>query len=182
MKETPIIETERLVLRGHRRDDLERLHELWSHPVVYRHISGEPSSPERSWGRLLQYIGMWQAIGYGFWAMEEKATGRYIGDAGFADFNRVMEPAFGEVPEMGWVVSPEVHGKGYAVEALTKMLEWGKANLAARSARCIISPDNSASIKLARRCGFEPIAETNYLGEPVQLFERPLEGVPLNRR
>lgn len=168
----PNLETERLILRAHRREDFESLHDVWTHPSVYRYISGQPSTPERSWARLLQYIGMWQAIGYGFWALEEKATGRYMGDAGFADFNREIEPPFGETPEIGWVLAPEMHGRGYGSEALAGILEWGNDFFTANSTRCIISPDNIASLRIAEKNGFSRIAETTYTGEPVWLHER----------
>lgn len=168
----PTLETDRLILRSHKREDFEALHEIWTHPSVYQYISGQPSTRERSWGRLLQYIGMWHAIGYGYWALEEKATGRYIGDVGFADFNREIEPPFGDIPEMGWVLSPQIHGKGYGSEALSRMLEWGTDFFDANSARCIISPDNIASLRIAEKNGFSRIAEITYTGEPVVLLER----------
>lgn len=118
---------------------------------------------------------MWHAIGYGFWALEEKATGRYIGDVGFANFNREIEPPFGDTPEMGWVLSQEIHGKGYGNEALEKMLHWGTGFFKATSTRCIISPDNIASRRIAEKNGFRKIAETAYTGEPVWLHERLFE-------
>ncbi len=171
----PVLETERLILRGHRESDFDALHEVWTQPVVYQYISGQPSTRERSWGRLLQYMGMWQALGYGFWALEEKATGRYIGDVGFADFKREIEPPFGDAPEMGWVLSQEIHGKGYGNEALARMLEWGTTFFKADRTRCIISPENIASRRIAEKNGFRKIAETTYTGEPVWLHERLFE-------
>ncbi|MGH6862260.1 MAG: GNAT family N-acetyltransferase [Phyllobacterium sp.] len=171
--EPPILETRRLILRQHRREDFEALHALWCHPSVYCHISGQPSTRERSWGRLLQYIGMWPVLGYGFWALEEKHSGRYIGDLGFADFNREIEPPFGASPETGWVLAPDSHGRGYGSEAVARMLAWGDGFFTARSARCIISPDNPASLRIAVKHGFRKIAETTYTGETVWLHERP---------
>lgn len=35
-------------------------------------------------------------IGYGFWAVEEKATGRFIGEAGFHDLKRDIQPSLEE--------------------------------------------------------------------------------------
>ncbi|MBZ4138412.1 GNAT family N-acetyltransferase, partial [Escherichia fergusonii] len=71
-----------LILRAHRLDDFEALHSLWTQPAVYEFISGKPSTREASWGRLLKYAGLWTLNGYGFWAVEDKATGRYVGDIG----------------------------------------------------------------------------------------------------
>ncbi|CAN7180494.1 GNAT family N-acetyltransferase [Phyllobacterium sp. LjRoot231] len=168
----PILETARLILRPHRREDFEALHAMWTHPTVYKHISGQPSTREQSWARLLRYAGMWHLIGYGFWAMEEKASGRFVGELGFGNFEREIEPRFGETPEMGWVLAPEIHGKGYGSEALSRAVEWGDRFFTVDTARCIISPNNAASLRLAEKTGFEKLMQTNYTGEPVWLLER----------
>lgn len=42
---SPIIETERLILRAHRLDDFPALAAMWGDPVVARFISGQPSTP-----------------------------------------------------------------------------------------------------------------------------------------
>ena len=41
--EVPVIETERLLLRGHRLDDFEALAAMWADPAVVRFIGGKPS-------------------------------------------------------------------------------------------------------------------------------------------
>ncbi len=169
----PILETDRLILRPHRRGDFEALHAMWTHPSVYKYISGKPSTREQSWARLLRYAGMWQLIGYGFWAMEEKANGRFVGELGFGNFERDMEPRFGDIPEMGWVLAPEIHGKGYGSEALVEIVAWGDSFFTIDTARCIISPNNTASRRLAEKNGFSKVLETAYTDEPVILLERP---------
>ena len=168
----PTLETERLILRPHRREDFEALHAMWTHPSVYKYISGQPSTREQSWARLLRCAGMWQLIGYGFWAMEEKASGRFVGELGFGNFEREMEPRFGDTPEMGWVLAPEIHGKGFGSEALARVVAWGDRFFTLDTARCIISPDNVASLRLAAKAGFEKLVQTTYIGEPVWLLER----------
>jgi RimJ/RimL family protein N-acetyltransferase len=168
----PTLETERLILRPHGREDFEALHAMWAHPSVYKYISGKPSTREQSWARLLRYAGMWQLIGYGFWAMQEKASGRFVGELGFGDFERDMEPRIGDTPEMGWVLAPEIHGKGFGSEALAKVVAWGDAFFKHDRAVCIISPENAASQRIAEKNGFRKIAETTYTGEPVWMFER----------
>jgi len=169
---TPIVETERLILRAHRLDDFEALHSLWTQPAVYEFISGKPSTREASWGRLLKYAGLWTLNGYGFWAVEDKATGRYVGDIGFANFLRDIEPPFGDTPEMGWVLAPEIHGKGYASEALAAAAAWGDGFFRQDRALCIISPENTASLRVAEKTGFGRIGTADYTGETVLLLER----------
>jgi RimJ/RimL family protein N-acetyltransferase len=168
----PTLETERLILRPHKREDFEALHAMWAHPSVYKYISGRPSTREQSWARLLRYAGMWQLIGYGFWAMQEKASGRFVGELGFGNFERDIEPSFGDAPEMGWVLAPEIHGKGFGSEALAKVVAWGDAFFNHERALCIISPENAASQRISEKNGFRKIAETTYTEEPVWMFER----------
>ena len=77
----PVIETERLILRGHVLEDSEASLALWTDPEVTRFIGGKPSTTEEVWPRLLRYAGHWSLLGFGYWAITEKATGRFVGEA-----------------------------------------------------------------------------------------------------
>ena len=79
MTTAPLIETGRLRPRPHRRDDFAALHAPWRDPAIHTHITGRPSTPEESWARLLRYAGHWQLMGFGYWAIEEKASADFIG-------------------------------------------------------------------------------------------------------
>lgn len=171
MSLTPVIETERLRLRGHTMDDFEPLVALWADPDVTRFIGGKPSSREDSWARIIRYPGMWSMLGYGFWAIEEKASGRYIGDGGFADFKRDVEPAI-DAPEQGWALSPAVHGKGFATEAISAMIAWGEKKFARTDFIAMISPENTPSIRVAEKHGYRQYASTTYKGSASLLFRR----------
>src|SRR5262245_36356413 len=108
----PIIETERVILRGHKLGDFDAHTAMWANAAVTRFTAGKPLTREEVWSRYLCYAGMWVVLGYGFWAVEEKATGQLIGDAGFFDRRRDIVPSIEGVPEAGWVLVPEAHGKG----------------------------------------------------------------------
>ena len=167
----PVIETERLRLRGHTLGDFEALAAMWADPAVVRFISGKPATREESWARLLRYPGHWALMGYGFWAIEEKASGAFVGEGGLADFKRDIEPAF-DAPEQGWALSPAMHGKGYAHEAASAMLAWGEAHFRRRDFVCMISPDNAASLRLADKLGYREFARTTYKGDASVLLRR----------
>lgn len=171
---TRIIETERLRLRPHRVEDFDACCIIWGNPAVTRYIGGRPQTHEECWSRLLRYAGHWAMLGYGYWAVEEKATGRFIGDVGFSDFRRELDPSFGfgASPEIGWVLSTAVHGKGYATEAVRAALAWGEARFEHGRFVCMIHPDNSASSRVALKVGFKPYARTNYKEAPTVLYER----------
>ncbi|QNK02642.1 GNAT family N-acetyltransferase [Dyella telluris] len=168
----PVIETERLRLRAHRAEDHAERLAIWSDAEVTRFIGGRALTGEEVWRRFLQYMGLWNVLGYGYWAVEEKSTGRYIGDIGFADFMRDMEPSLLGMLEFGWVLAPHVHGKGYASEAVAAAVAWGEANFAGRRAVCIISPDNLPSIRVAEKAGFTRWQDTTYHGSPTIVFSR----------
>ncbi|RYE86364.1 MAG: GNAT family N-acetyltransferase, partial [Hyphomicrobiales bacterium] len=115
------IETERLILAPHTRGDLEPLAAMWADPDTVRFIGGKPSTRQESWMRLLRYAGLWSILGYGYWAIHDKASGRFAGELGFADFGRDMTPSIAGIPEAGWVLAPWARSRGYASEALTTL-------------------------------------------------------------
>ena len=174
MPDIPTVATERLTLRPHRLEDFEACASMWADPAVTRFIGGKPHTREEAWSRLLRYIGHWSLLGFGFWAIEEQSTGEYIGEVGFADFHREIDPPITE-PEMGWVLSPRAHGKGYATEAVMAALRQQPSF----EPVCLIHPDNLASIRVAGKCGFAERCRTTYKGEPTILFGRSNSGLPL---
>ena len=122
----------------------------------------------------MRYAGHWSLLGFGYWAVEEKETGRFVGDVGLSDFRREL-PAklnFSTAPEAGWVLSPAFHGRGYATEAVRAALAWGEAHLGAKRFVCLIHPENIASLRVAEKTGFKPYARTRYKDAPAMLLER----------
>lgn len=168
----PEILTARLRLRGHRVDDLAACHALWGDIDVVRHITGKPATREETWGRLLRYAGHWHMLGFGYWALEDRATGAFVGEAGLADYRRDIVPSLSNHAEIGWLVSPQWHGRGLASEAVRAILAWGDANLVRPCVACLISPDNRPSLRLAERVGFRVWTQTIYRGDAVVLYRR----------
>jgi len=168
----PTLETGRLVLRGHRPEDFDAHAAMWTDPVVTRFIGGQAFSRDQAWVRFLRHAGMWQMMGFGFWAVEEKAAGKLIGEAGFHELRRELEPSIEGTLEAGWAFLPEAHGKGIATEAVGALLAWGAENYPGRRVTCMIEPENIASLRVAAKHGFREFARTDYQGKPVILFER----------
>ncbi|HET7813974.1 MAG TPA: GNAT family N-acetyltransferase [Candidatus Baltobacteraceae bacterium] len=169
-----MIETPRLLLRPHRLDDFDAFASMWQEPAVVQYISGKPSTIQQSWMRLLGYAGHWALLGYGYWAIEERASGAFIGEVGFADYHREMDGA-PDGPEIGWVLAPHAHNKGYATEAVTAALGWARDSLQRFPATwCMIVPENEASVRVAEKCGLRERGRSSYAGSTVALFERPL--------
>lgn len=139
----PVIETERLILRGHRIEDLA---EEKAFQVSDRAKGiGGPNPPEYAFRAMCSYIGHWVLRGYGMWALEEKATGRYVGRVG------CFYPDLWIGQEIGWAVTAAGEGKGYAYEAAMASREYAYATLGWTTAVSVILPDNDRSIALAKR-------------------------------
>jgi RimJ/RimL family protein N-acetyltransferase len=173
IREAPRIETERLVLRQWRKDDFRPYHAILRHPDVHKHFGPNPMNAEEAWRRLTSFVGGWQFLGFGMWAVEERASGKLVGIVGLFNAWRELEPEFGEEPEMGWIMAAETHGKGIAFEACRAALEWAESNLSPTAIWAIISPANTPSIRLAEKLDFEQVQESAYHGEPTLVFKRP---------
>ncbi len=169
------IETERLILRQHSEADFKLAYEMWNSPEVYKFIGGATSTETHTWMRLCNYVGHWALKGFGYWAVIEKSSGEYLGDLGFADFKRDINPSIKGLPEVGWALRPQVHGKGYATEALHGALAWGLKNLKFEKIVCIINPDNLASIRVAEKCGFKEKLRTTFANASTIMFEMPIK-------
>jgi Acetyltransferases, including N-acetylases of ribosomal proteins len=169
----PEIETDRLILRGHRRDDFPALAAMWADAEVTQFISGRPATEHESWMRYLRYAGHWIVMGYGFWAAARKDTGAFIGEIGFpTSSGRSICPSRG-LPEAGWAFVRSVHGQGYAGEALAACLAWADRVARFSLTTCIIEPGNAPSIRLAERAGYAQVATiAGTDGAPVGLYER----------
>ena len=170
--EVPVLETERLRLRGHRLDDFADCAAMWADPVVTRYIGGKPLTEEEAWTKFLRYAGHWSLLGFGYWVAEEKATGTFVGEIGFADYKREIEPPLKGVPEIGWVLASAAHGKGYATEAVRGAVQWGDGHFNSARTACIIAPDNLASIHVVEKCGYRQSGVTTYKERPTLMLVR----------
>ncbi len=169
--EVPILETERLRLRAHRIDDFVHCAAMWADPEVTRYIGGKPFTEEEAWARLLRYVGHWSLLGFGYWVVEEKATGSFAGEMGFADYKRDV-PQLKGFPEIGWAIVSQAKGKGYATEGVRAAVAWGDAHFRSAPTACIIHPENLASIRVAEKCGYRESVLTTYKGQPSMMFVR----------
>lgn len=167
----PDLQTERLLLRAHRRDDFAAMVAIWSDADVVRHISGVPASAEVTWARLLRYRGHWALLGFGYWAVQERASGAFLGDVGLADCQRGLA-GFDGLPEAGWVLARSAHGKGYATEAMHAVLDWAAVNITESRSYCLIAPDHAGSIRVAEKLGYSPAARLPYHGQDSLVMAR----------
>ncbi|MCX7382431.1 MAG: GNAT family N-acetyltransferase [Alphaproteobacteria bacterium] len=169
---THTLQTPRLLLRPHRPEDLEPAAALWANPEVTRYIGGRPFTPEEVWARLLRYAGHWSLLGDGYWAITDRQTGTFLGEAGFADHRRALDPPFADQPEIGWALAHAAWGRGLAREAVGAMSVWGDTRFTTPTV-CMIQPANTRSSRIAEHFGYRCFAEATYHGTPTRLYRRP---------
>jgi RimJ/RimL family protein N-acetyltransferase len=149
---------------------------MWADPAVVRYIRPTPFNEEETWARMLRHVGHWALLGYGYWVIEDKLTGEFLGEAGFADFHRVTEPpGVVDLPEAGWAFRAEAHGYGCASEAVAAIVAWADAHFHTSTA-CMIDQQNLASIRVAEKNGYRASQLISYRGEEVIMYVRERTG------
>jgi RimJ/RimL family protein N-acetyltransferase len=169
----PVLETPRLLMRGHRVEDFKALLSFWSDPAVTCPSGVAPLSEEDVWGRLLRYAGLWSLLGFGYWAVTDKASGQLLGDLGFADYHRDLVPSLDGRPEIGWIFATGAHGRGLASEAALAAVGWADRHWGAATTVCVVNTTNPPSLRIAAKCGYREYARSTYRDLPAILFERP---------
>lgn len=149
---------------------------MWSDPNVTKFISGRTSTEQQTWMRLLSYIGHWGLMGFGYWAIEEKASGDFVGEVGFMDFKRDIAASMRGKPELGFALASRFHGKGYATEAVRAALTWADARLPHPATVCLVTPQNLGSLRVVEKCGYEIFERGIYNEHPVLFLARNARG------
>ncbi len=159
----PTLETERLLLRPFRDEDLDAYAEFSADPEVMRYM-GAPLSREDAWRQIAMLLGHWRLRGFGSWAAEERETGELVGRLG--PHRPEGWPGF----EIGWVLGRRYWGRGFATEGARAALEYAFTELDQPHVISLIHPDNQASIRVAERLGERLEGETQVRGIGVLVF------------
>jgi RimJ/RimL family protein N-acetyltransferase len=158
------LETERLRFRRWRTSDFPTYEQWCSRIEIMRYLGGKTFDRVQAWRHMAYLVGHWEMLGYGYYAVEEKATGAMVGRVGFT--NHPGWPAF----ELGWTIIPEYQGRGYAIEAARMLLAYAFDALDQPRVTSLIHPDNAPSIKVAKKLGQEVQGETTVLTMPVLIY------------
>ncbi len=142
----PTLETERLVLRAWRDDDLGAYAEMVADPETMRFLGGPLARPD-AWRSIAYQLGHWALRGHGMWAVERKSDGALIGRIG------VQRPETWPATEIAWTLGPQYRGQGYATEAAKASMDWGFENLSVTKLVSLIDPENFPSQNVAKRLG-----------------------------
>jgi RimJ/RimL family protein N-acetyltransferase len=157
LSNTPVLETERLVLRAPGLQDWDAWRDFVVHDERAHFIRGEDMNDGKAWRGLGHVVGMWALRGYGSFVFCLRGTDRALGMTG------PWHPMDWPEREIGWTVwSAEAEGKGLAFEAATAARSHAFRDLGWDTAVSYIHPDNARSIALAERLGarLDPTAAT----------------------
>jgi RimJ/RimL family protein N-acetyltransferase len=146
----PELRTERLLLRGWRREDREPFAEMNADPAVREHFTGLMSRAESD--ELADRIeAEFAAEGFGAWAVEIPGVTPF---AGFVGLSRPMfEASFTPCVEVGWRLARSFWGRGYATEGARAALAFGFERLGLNEIVSFTVPSNLRSIRVMKKIG-----------------------------
>jgi len=134
------IVTKRLILRSARPDDLEAMHAVLSDPRATRWWS---TPPHETLEQTRTWLEGMIANGPDHPDFVVERDGRVIGKAGFY-----------EMPDIGYILHPEVWGQGLAAEAVGAAIDHVLRTRDVETLTADVDPENAASIRLLQRLGF----------------------------
>jgi RimJ/RimL family protein N-acetyltransferase len=163
-----ILETERLVLRRLSSNDAEFILELLNQPSFLRYIGDKGVRTTEDAARYIQTgpIASYERFGFGLYLVELKETGVPIGMCGL--LKRDMLPD----ADVGFAFLPDYWSQGYAFEAASGVMSYGREVLGLQRIVAITSLDNDASIRLLEKIGlkFEGLIKPSEEMGEVRLF------------
>jgi RimJ/RimL family protein N-acetyltransferase len=150
----PLMETERLILRPWRPEDLDAYAAMNADPQVRTFMfPGRPLTREESEHEIAQMVDQWQRLGFGHWAVELRETGELVGRTGAKrhdDWD--LDP---ENTEVGWLYGRSAWGRGYATEGATAAVRFLLEDLRRPEVISIAHLSNLASHRVMRKAGLQ---------------------------
>jgi RimJ/RimL family protein N-acetyltransferase len=158
------IETERLLLRRWRDEDRKPYARMCADPKVMRYLPATMSR-EESAEQIAGFVCHWEERGFGLWAVEEKASGEFIGFIGLMRHEDWHE---GEhKTEVGWRLGRAYWGRGLATEGARASVRYGFEGLGLERIISITLPGNAASRRVMEKAGLTYRGETRWKGHDV---------------
>jgi len=167
----PTFESQRLILRAFQPSDFEPMATFFADPLSAHY--GGPCGREEAWRKFAVYSGHWLLRGYGPWALEDKATGAYVGLAG------LWFPEGWVEPEITWALVPGQHGKGFATEAALRALQAAYQHFGWTTAVSVVSTQNRASQAVAQRMGATLERDITYRHGQAHLYRHVVPSQPV---
>ena len=148
-------ETERLILRSWKPEDLSRFTEMNMDARVMKYFPSLmcESETEVFYHRIQDEF---KAKGWGLYAVEIKITGEFIGYVGLHEIG--FEADFTPGIEIGWRLAADYHNQGYATEAAKSVLKLAKESGIGRL-YSFTAKINSPSERVMQKIGMVRVGE-----------------------
>ncbi|MEM6390587.1 MAG: GNAT family N-acetyltransferase [Pseudomonadota bacterium] len=170
LQDTPVIETERLILRAPQAGDEEAFIPFAMSARAEFIGGGAECDLGLAWRIMAIIAGHWTIRGYGSFVLVDKATGTPIGSAG------PWHPAGWPEQELGWTIwNADYEGTGLAHEAVLALRHYVYETLKWPTAVSYIDERNARSIALAERlgCRLDKAAEQPKPESPCLIYRHP---------
>lgn len=161
----PVLTTDRLTLRAPRESDAAAL-EAFGKSERSR-FTGGPFDEYGAWRAVMAGVGHWAFKGYGYWSVDRRADGAFVGRAG------VIFPPGAAEPELAYHFFDGFEGQGYATEAVLAARAHCQGVMGMPPLASFIDPDNARSIALARRVGAVLEGSFQDEGKTIQVWRHP---------
>lgn len=143
-----VLETPRLILRHLVPTDLASLYELYRDPEIREFFPDGTRTLEETREEL-----QWFENGHpthpelGLWATIERSSGDFLGRCGLLpwEIDGTLEV------ELAYLIDKRRWGEGFATEAAAAILDHARMNLGLRRLICLITPGNTASVRVAEK-------------------------------
>ncbi|MER6916645.1 GNAT family N-acetyltransferase [Streptomyces sp. NPDC000594] len=165
-----MIETERLSLRPFRVEDAELFVSLHADERVNHYVGAY--SLDKAVDRLRMSQRQWAERGHGILAVHRKEDDAFIGRCGLTHWENFDET------EIGWTLTADSWGRGYATEAARAVLDWAFTAVKTDYFTAMIHPGNTASVRVAERLGFTPLRDDTMFGRGVTIYSVDHPGAP----
>jgi RimJ/RimL family protein N-acetyltransferase len=146
-----LLETERLILRVPGEGDVERQMRYLNTPGVMRHLGG-PKTAETIAEKHARTRALYDAEGFCFCMLEERATGELVGHAGLKRVDNPLARNPGDM-EIGWLIREDRWRRGYAWEAIVAVLDFAFARFDPPVIVALTSEANEGSWRLMEKLG-----------------------------
>ncbi len=146
------LRTERLLLRRWRASDREPFAALNADPEVMRYFP-RPLTRQASDRLAALADADLERQGWGLWALEQRATGRFLGFTGLA--HPAFEASFTPAVEVGWRLARAAWGCGFATEAARAAAAFAFAELGLDELVSFTAESNARSRAVMRRLGMQ---------------------------
>lgn len=155
----PTVATSRLILRAFTEEDFVPFHRVLSEKEILRYFpSSSPPSREQVEKMVAGQLKHWAEHGYGWWAVEPRTGGKFIGWCGLQYLPETKEV------EVAFLLAQGYWGRGLATEGARASLRYGFEELGLESIVGIVHPENEASRRVLEKLGMELVTEARYFG------------------